>query len=343
MSANSLVEDVLSFRAENTKGLGVGTWLFVLFLVALLIFLAFPLEESQLPPWAVTLQTILRAGVPYVIVALLGGSVGLSEIASTFPSYPREALHARWARLLVLVNILLCTVAFWVARLFAPQVNVALLVIGIGVGFQVLIRTHFTLARQLGGTGGVSFNFGWLYDQFQRLCKTQIDRELMNSRLVAVEGLLERFPSLAELYSVALYTITTRTTLTAEERQGKLAELEELFGSQAPAYFVRANLALSILENGGLVSVDPLFAQPASRTQNGATTAGLAKQLMEKYSLNELVYLTQQMTDSTDVHSWVEQAAQPVEDLPEAGRKATVAHVLVQHAGMEAVQRLLEG
>lgn len=140
--------------------------LFALLLLVFLVFLALPLEDGS-PAWAANLQKALRASGPYGIVALLGGIVGLAEISSTFPSYPREALRTRWARLLILVNVLAAALAFWIARVLAPAtVDSALLIVGVGIGFQALICTQFTLAKQLGGSGGdITFNMGWLYDQ----------------------------------------------------------------------------------------------------------------------------------------------------------------------------------
>jgi hypothetical protein len=133
----------------------------VLLLLAVLVFLAVPLDSDS-TSWVAILQKKLSAGGPYGIVALLGGIVGLAEISSTFPNYPREALRTRWARLLIVVNVVAAALAFWIAQVLAPDnVNSALLVVGVGVGFQALIRTQFTLAKQLGGSGGdITFNMG---------------------------------------------------------------------------------------------------------------------------------------------------------------------------------------
>lgn len=81
---------------------------------------------------------------PYVIVALIGAIVVLAEIASTFPNYPREALRTYWGKLLMLVNTLAAALAFWIAWTYAPDAHLPLLVLGVGIGFQALIRTRFT-------------------------------------------------------------------------------------------------------------------------------------------------------------------------------------------------------
>src|SRR5712691_8598935 len=157
----------------------------------------------------------LHAVAPYGIVAIIGAIVGLAEIALTFPNYPHEALHTFWGLLLILVNALAATLALWIAWTYAPDANLPLLVIGVGIGFQALIRTRFTIIKSIGESGSnVELNLGWLYDQFQHLCKTQIDLEFMRGRHTAVTQLLTRYSSLTELHGIAVYTITARATLT---------------------------------------------------------------------------------------------------------------------------------
>ncbi len=61
--------------------------LLVLVLLIVVVFLLFP--TNKLAPGIAALHAV----APYVIVALIGAIVGLAEIASTFPNYPREALR----------------------------------------------------------------------------------------------------------------------------------------------------------------------------------------------------------------------------------------------------------
>ncbi len=347
MSAFSDADTAQTSQAQTPRGPSGWTVLLVLLLLVLAVFLVFPSESFSSHPWVLALQTQLRTGVtwigPYGIVMLIGGIVGLAEISSTFPNYPREALLTRWAQILILVNALAAALAFWIARIYVSPENLGLLIVGVGVGFQALIRTRFTLAKQIGGSGGdVELNLGWLYDQFQRLCKTQIDLELMQGRRTAVTRLLERYPTLADLYSLATYTVLARATLTPQEREERLAVLEKLFDSKAPVHFTRAQMALSILENGGQAYVDLLLTPPGAGAPAAPTPASVAKQLIDKYSLAELVNMTKRMTDSPEVHAWVEQAAQPTADMTETQRKAAIAQLLVQRAGAEAVQKEME-
>lgn len=316
-----------------------------------LIFLAFPVvaDESspsqpaapalpeQLPDW------LTQVAPYYGIVILLGVIVGLAEISSTFPNYPREALRTRWAKLLILINALAATLAFWLARTYASTANLALLAIGVGIGFQALIRTRFTLAKQIGGSGNdIELNLGWLYDQFQHLCKTQIDLELMQGRRTSVTQLLERYPSLTELHGIAAYTVTARTTLSQDEQRVRLDALEKLLDPKVPADLARASIALRILENGGQAYVELLLHQSATSVPGTVTPENLIKQMVDKYSLSELVALTKRLTSSPELHNWVEQAAQPTPDAPETSQKIAIAQRLMNEVGVEAVRQEME-
>jgi len=294
--------------------------------VAIVAVLALFLHDL---PWLVPVRAALHAGGPYALVALLGGIVGLAEVWSTFAHYPRETLRTRWALLLILVNASAAALAFGISRIVAPDTNPALLVVGVGIGFQALIRTQFTLAKQLGGSGGdISFNMGWLYDQFQHLCKTQIDLELMKGRRTAVTRLLVRYPTLRELHGIATYTIMARTTLTPEEQKGRLSALDALLDPKVPSDVARTSMALRILENGGAEYVDLLLGQPEVPMPARAPPESLVKQLIDKYSLLELVQVAKQLTVSPEVHTWIEQAA-AANDAPEASRKGAIAHALM--------------
>ncbi len=133
MAEQAGVDTMPTPQPQPRQGLSGWILFFVLLLVVLIVFLALPLEKCPLP-WVATLQIMLRASGPYGVVALLGGIVGLAEISSTFPNYPREALRTWWARLLIVVNILAAILAFWIARVFAPEANQALLIVGVGIG-----------------------------------------------------------------------------------------------------------------------------------------------------------------------------------------------------------------
>ncbi len=332
-------------QRESPRGLDGWTVWLVLLLLALAVFLALPFDRLGVASWVLTFQahlhTALYAAGPFGVVALLGAIVGLAEIAATFPSYPREALGTRWAQNLVLVNALAAAFAFWIVRTYAPSADLILTVVGVGIGFQAIIRTRFTIAKQIGGAGGsdISLNMGWLYDQFQNLCKTQIDMELMRGRRTAVTRLLERFPTLAQLYDIAQYTIVSRATLAPEEEKVRLQELDTLFNPKAPANFARTSMALMILEQGGQAYVDLLLSQPEPAAPPTVSPETIVKRLVEKYTLPELVALATRLLPAPAEQAWVQDAAKPAAGVTEASQKATIAHFLIARLGTDAVLR----
>lgn len=345
-----------SWRLDLSRRAQVTLIFLALLGLILIIFLNFPADAVNMPAWVAALQTQLNALVyalaPYGVVGLLGAIVAIAELSSTFQTYPREALRTRWAGVLIAINIVAAILALIITRLTMPQMNPVLQVLAVGVGFQTLIRTRFILAKPIDGSGEgeISLNLGWLYDQFQNLCRTQIDLELMNNRRTAVTRLLDYYPSLAELYDIAWYTIIARATLSEDEEAARLAELEKLIDPKAPEQFARTSIALMVLENGGQAYVDLLLDQAMDGDEETAdtpsiphamTTEKLVWELVETYSLDELVALANRLTDDDRVCDWIEQAAAPDSGASEANRKSAIAHFLVQQLSAEVLQNAL--
>ena len=344
MAYLSSAEHLAHPQSEERRGQVGWIIVIVLFLLALVLFLAFPLETISVQPWVTAWQAQLRLALiqlgPFVLVALLGAVVGFSEIVATFANYPREALRTRWAQFLVLVNLTAAALAFWIARTYAPSADLVMTIIGVGLGFQALIRTRFIIAKEFSGKGSsdISLNLGWLYDQFQNLCKNQIDLELMKGRRTAVTRLLERFPKIGDLKDIAAYTIVSRATLTTDEEKARLAELDTLFNPNAPANFAKTSMALMILENGGQAYVDLLLSE-STPTPSKPTPESIAKQLVEKYTLSDLVALATRLLTSENEQNWIKDAAKTAQGAPEASQKGTIALFLIQRAGTETVLR----
>lgn len=346
-----------SWRLDLSRRAQFTLIFFALLILLLIIFLNFPADVVNTPAWLVALQIQLNALVyaliPYGVVGLLGAIVAIAELSSTFQTYPREALRTRWASVLIVINIISAILALIITRITTPEMNPVLQVLAVGVGFQALIRTRFVLAKPINGRGEgeISLNLGWLYDQFQNLCRTQIDLELMNNRRTAVTRLLEYYPSLAELYDIAWYTVIARATLSDDEEAARLAELEKLIDPKAPEQFARTSIALMVLENGGQAYVDLLLDQAmdmggeladAPPVPQAMTTEKLVWELIETYSLDELVGLTTRLTSDQQVCAWVEEAAAPDPGTSEANRKSAIAHFLVQQLSAEVLQNALQ-
>ncbi|MCB8973063.1 MAG: hypothetical protein H6654_05845 [Ardenticatenaceae bacterium] len=295
-------------RTKITRGMKMTATLFFLLLAALITIVVFPITTTT-PAWVEPLQTnvygFLARISPYILVGLLGSTVAIAELVSTFQTYPREAL-----------------------------------------------RTRFVLAKRIGDDGQegeVALNLGWLYDQFQNLARTQIDLELMNNRRTAVTRLLNYYPSMAELYDIAWYTITSRATLTREQEDQRKTDLEKLLDPKAPENFAKSSIALMILENGGQAYVELLLTQAMQNLSPEAvamgkpsTTEKLIWELVDNYSLPEMVALAEKLSTTEKAVNYVREAAQPDPEANAANQKATIAHFLVQQIGVEPLQKAMK-
>jgi hypothetical protein len=195
----------------------------------------------------------------YVLVAALGGLVGLAEILSTFSSTPLLALRTLWAWLLVALNAGTAVLALWIVFHLLPDTSDPLLIaLAVGLGFPALIRTNFTLARRLGSEAGVgegqalSINLGWLYEQFQNFVRTQIDLALVLQRQALLRPLVEKYPNLEELVSIAHNLIQERALFSREEIGQMQKYVEDVQEDEKLAESVkRVTLARFILDVGG--------------------------------------------------------------------------------------------
>ncbi|MCP4418964.1 MAG: hypothetical protein GY805_20300 [Chloroflexi bacterium] len=340
-------------RTPITRGMKTAVILLTLFLILLITIIIYPITATT-PAWVLPLQSNVYNATgriaPYILVGLLGATVAMAELVSTFQTYPREAFRTRWAWILIFVNVVAAIIALIVVRVTMTDMNEALQILSVGVGFQAIIRTRFVLAKRIGDDGDegeVSLNLGWLYDQFQNLARTQIDLELMNNRRTAVMRMLDYYPSMAELYDIAWYTITSRATLSREEEELRKADLEKLLDPKAPENFARSSIALMILENGGQAYVELLLTQamlglnPEAMAMIQPSSEKLIRQLVEHYTLEELVALTEKLSPSEKVLTYVVDAAKPDPNVKQTNQKATIAHFLVQQFGVESLQELV--
>ena len=322
-------------------------------IIVLLVWPVGPAAPTWMGPFQGDLRQFTAVLAPFLVIGFVGGLIGVAELVSTFKTYPREALLTRWAWVLIFANVFAAIAALLILRATVPPMSFLMEFLIVAFGFQGIIRTRFVLAKQVGSDkdGEVAVNLGWLYDQFSNLARRQIDLELMNNRRTAVTRLLHYYPTLAELYDIALYTITARETLTQAEEQTKLAELEKLIDPKAPEQFAKASIALIILENGGQTYVDLLLAQamnpldtavPATAAAPPVRQDTLIRRLVEGYDLEGLVALTNQLTDDEATQNYVREAAKPNPAISQAEQKATIAHFLIQQIGADALSRATE-
>lgn len=200
------------------------------------------------------LASLLPAFAPYLLVIFIGAVVGLSEIASTFPHSPAQAFGNRWGVFLILLNGLAAALSLWVANRYTPGGDSLITALAVGFGLPTLMRTKFTVAKQLvGGEGGdLSLNMGWLYDQFQSICKTQIDLALVAGRQKFIKGLIAKYPTLEKLEELAHYVIQERALFTREDVEERRQFVKGVVGSETMADVAkRVTLARFILDTGG--------------------------------------------------------------------------------------------
>lgn len=327
------------------------TWLSLLLLTMIGLFALLNPGQSEPPA---NLADWLRAVIPYVGVAALGVTVGLAELTAAFADYPRQAATSPWGWGLIVLNGAAAALVLAVVRSYMPDANLLLTVLTVGVGFPAIVRTNIVLAKQFQGAEGkdLSLNLGWLYEQFQNLCKNQIDLALMRKRRAGVEALLARFPDERSLYNTAYYTIISRGILSAEEEAKRLAELNDVMTSKAlPIEVIRPTIALFILENGGegytdlLIHTMPKVADPARPLVAGAPGLPGVEELAADYSLAQLAALCHQAVDQAmpgdqsekdNLHAFVDDWLQD-ESVSEEQRKTTLARFLLERAGSRFV------
>ncbi len=344
---------------RTTRSLGI---LLLLLLVAgVIAALTYIAPERGVRP--TTFGGWIGAAVPYIVVALLGLAVGLAELSSTFPNYPLEAITSSWGLLLLGVNGIIAAIVFAIARYYSPETNTFLLVLAVGIGFQSIIRTRFVLAKQFGGNGegrDLSLNLGWLYEQFQNLCKTQIDLVLMRNRQSTVEHLIARYPSEKDLYNLAYFTIVART-LSREEEQARVDELNKLMKNiSLPLDVIRRSLALMILEIGGQAFAEVLcraapgavqekgvLAVPAAAPAVATDRDQLVSQLADSFGLDQLADLARQAVDRAPSGEDREALMRFVEGTygdnraSEQSRKVILARFIVEKGGVSFATELL--
>ena len=147
---------------------------------------------------------------PYGFVTALAFAWAMAEIVQTFSSDVRRALKSGWAWLFILLNVVFSLLVFAFARLVVPaSTSVWPLALGVGVGWQTLLRTSVNLLQPLSVEGGqtVSVSLADLYGRFQRFCRDQIDRTLVEERiklLKQAQGLpIETLEQEVRLYAYA--------------------------------------------------------------------------------------------------------------------------------------------
>ncbi len=193
------------------------------------------------------MREIAAALGPYLLVMALSFLWALTEILQTFRSDIRRALRSGWSALLIGVNVVFALLIFALARYLAPSsVNPYLLALGVGAGWQALLRTRINLLQPLTPEAGeaVSLSLSDLYGRFQGFCREQIDRSLLSGRVRLLEQAI-RIPAEELEYQVRLFAHAS-VLHSPDKVEAYLKKLREL-GAQERALA----LASYLLANGG--------------------------------------------------------------------------------------------
>ena len=193
------------------------------------------------------MREIAAALGPYLLVVALSFLWALTEILQTFRSDVRRALRSGWSALLIGINILFALLIFALARYLAPpSVNPYLLALGVGAGWQALLRTRINLLQPLTPEAGeaVSLSLSDLYGRFQGFCREQIDRSLLSGRVRLLEQAI-RLPAEELEYQVRLFAHAS-VLHSPDKVEAYLKKLREL-GAQERALA----LASYLLAHGG--------------------------------------------------------------------------------------------
>jgi hypothetical protein len=202
----------------------------------------------------------------------------------------------------------------------------------------------------------LSLNLGWLYEQFQSLCKTQIDLSLMRNRETAIRHLITRYPDEKQLYNLAYYTIKARGTLSADEERAALGELDKIMAQAGlPQEIVQTNLALMILEVGGQAFADILCSMTECRPNaqgvalvQAANHDALVGQLVTGYDLTGLAGLARQavllapVTENREALQNFVQGTLEDQGATEQFRKTILARLVVEKAGVSFAEKAVQ-
>jgi len=197
--------------------------------------------------------------LPYIIVVILGGVVGIAEVIATFSQTPRDAFRTLWAWILVAVNMGVAAGVLAISQIYAKDANPVLLAVAVGVGLPTLIRTKFTVAKQFMGGEELSINVGWLYDQLLGWFKTEIDIAVVNDRQKIITRLLQKIPEVDKLKDIAHTVLQGRSLFTAMEVTQREEYLNRIAASTIPDAAKRVAFARFIWDMGGREYIENLI------------------------------------------------------------------------------------
>jgi len=249
-------------------GLAAYLWPAVLLLAVVgapTLYLAILLRGLSMPGWAQAAPAgtaaLLHDFAPYALVLSFGAVIGVAEVIGAYPAFALAALRTRWAAIVVLFNCGGTVLAYSVATAYASGSDHPLLrTLAAAIGFAIVIRTRFVIARDLddpGGGRGIQIDFGWPYARLQALARHGISRELLHDRGFAIHAVLLRCPDTASLERFAAEALRVAEPSDAARLDAELREIRE--GRPLDA-ITRARIAALVVEVTQLGDLEFLLA-----------------------------------------------------------------------------------
>lgn len=189
----------------------------------------------------------------YALAAVLGFVVGILDINKTYPRSSYEAFKSPAAWLLGAIHAVLAAIVYLIVScLWKPDLPAPALGAIVGAGFNVLIRTKFMFARNIGtqtGAEGLGLDLGWIYDQLSQWLRTSIDRKVLSIREPVIKELASLAPSLDWLKQQALFL---SVMLGPAAKEALMKKVNEVAANQAfNDELKKRMLAIEVCDSGG--------------------------------------------------------------------------------------------
>lgn len=190
--------------------------------------------------------------------------VGVLDVVHSFKKAALEALQSPCAWILALVQALLGVLIYWLVTRFVWKTDLPFYVTALlfGLSSNVLIRTKFLVARNLGttnGPDGLGLDIGWVLDRITQLLRGPIDNKVYSIQQPAINELAAKAPSVEWLREELLRRVRRSNILRTEEKDEIESQVSRLLEQAGIAEFEkREALAAKICDVGGVKYVRKL-------------------------------------------------------------------------------------
>ncbi|HIE29112.1 TPA: hypothetical protein EYP66_17705 [Candidatus Poribacteria bacterium] len=284
--------------------------------------------------------------ISYIIVSFIGLIVGFIEIVSIFESKATLALSQRkagaWAWGIIVFNGCMNILVFALLMYLTDGWNPIFLSLIVGFGLPILMRTRFTFIKTPEGKNELILNVEWIYEQIQKLFKTQIDNAMLASgRQLKI---LERFQGRKQLYNFVYTIIQSSETLspTKQEKEEKL-KLADEFYKLSNSEIARVKLSLLLIEVGGVQLVETLEQMRESEVLSEKLIERVTRELPQ----NALKEIAEEIASAADTEETKAKLQKYIEDVmadsaSDAMISAVLANFIVYEGGQEFARWALE-